>query len=398
VLFHRGGPANITSADLAEWRAAERRAGVLERQFAAGSPEAVWVHRTRATLWTSLGAGHQFHGEDDAAERYYRRVLRRFPKDRTARFLQATLLLTRGDFAQGFELWDGSPFWDSDTLKRLGEPWDGRPQPGKTSLLTGDGGYGDVLMFARYAPAVRERVGSVSLVCRRPLVRLLKTAPGIDRLVQPGEPWPPHDLWTSLFMLPRVLETRLETIPAPVPYLQADPADVAKWRARLGTGAGLRVGIVWAASTWGEEQPATAAERSVRLSELAPLARVPGLRLYSLQTGVPARALTMPYTFGLTIEDLSPDLTDFAETAAAMECLDLIISVDTAAAHLAGALGRPVWLLLNKPADWRWLLDREDSPWYATMRLFRQEQPGAWAPVISRVADELAKLTRERAA
>jgi len=210
----------------------------------------------------------------------------------------------------------------------------------------------------------------------------------------PSAPYPQegYDAFISLMSLPGLFGTVTETIPADVPYLRAPRDRSAAWRERLDIGEDMSVGLVWAGRREGQGD----ARRTCDPALLAPLAGIPGVRLFSLQTGSDAKQLQQP-PHGLEITDLGADIRDFADTAAIMEQLDLIISIDTASAHLAGALGRPAWILLPFAADWRWLIDREDSPWYPTVRLFRQPRWNSWEPVWNRVADELRALVERRA-
>jgi ADP-heptose:LPS heptosyltransferase len=225
------------------------------------------------------------------------------------------------------------------------------------------------------------------------LANLFRCLEGVDEGMvhgsDEGTPRSDYDRQVGLLSLPLRFATDLETIPSTTPYLTADPARVEAWRQRLeADGPGLRVGLVWA----GSRGHVNDVHRSLSLREYAPLAQVARVRLYSLQTGAAAAEAASPPA-GMSLIDLSSCLDDFADTAAAMMNLDLVITVDTAAAHLAGALGKPVWTLLPCNADWRWLREREDSPWYPTMRLFRQTQSGNWEAVLERVCGAL----RERA-
>jgi hypothetical protein len=267
-------------------------------------------------------------------------------------------------------------------------PWDGSPLDGRTILVHAEQGLGDTMQFLRYVPLVRRRGGRVILVCQPPLMRLLSRVPGIERLVAWGEPLPEYDVQVPLMSLPGLFGTTLETVPAEVPYLDAEPALVEAWRHRLGSYAGFQVGIVWQ----GNPRFRFDRLRSIPLAQFAPLARVPGVHLLSLQKG-PGRdqLAALPGSFPVT--DLGHQLDEttgaFLDTAAVMKNLDLVITSDTVAAHLAGALGVPVWVALHDVPDWRWLLDREDSPWYPTMRLFRQTRPGQWEEVFERIAAAL---------
>jgi hypothetical protein len=276
-------------------------------------------------------------------------------------------------------------------------------------LLHAEQGFGDSIQFIRYAPLVAQRGGHVIVQCQPGLETLLAGVEGISQIITRDEPLPDFDLHCPLMSLPWVFATRLDTIPAAIPYLRANTEKVAHWRERLAreqstsgeTGPSrcdtLKIGLVWA----GEARPHRPhvnrinRRRSMSLSQFAPLAQVPGVAFISLQKGKSAeQAQTLPP--GMRLLDWTAELNDFADTAALIEALDLVISVDTSVAHLAGALGKPVWLLNRFDTCWRWLLDRSDSPWYPTMRLFRQPQPGAWAPVIAEVREQLKLLVQSR--
>jgi hypothetical protein len=213
--------------------------------------------------------------------------------------------------------------------------------------------------------------------------------PAGARVIARGDPIPPFDLHCALLSLPAILGTTLDTIPT-TPYLTPDPPAAKHWRERLRGRPGLKVGLVWSGGQR-PEQPGAAAidrRRSVTLAAMAPLAEVPGITFISLQKGPPAAQAAAPPS-GMTILDITAELDDFADTAALMDDLDLVISVDTSVAHLAGALGKPVWLLNRFDTCWRWLLDRDDSPWYPTLRQFRQPAPGDWASVMRAIRDAL---------
>jgi hypothetical protein len=243
-------------------------------------------------------------------------------------------------------------------------------------------GYGDVLMFCRFAHLIE---GRVSLAVPPRLIPLL--ARSFPSVVSVDE-CPKADLQAPLCSVPAILGTRLDTIPAKVPYLTPAPELVAKWKEQL-AGPGLKVGLVWASDPRHE----TYLRRNVPLSALAPLADLPGLRLFAIQKGAGSEDVAGA-TFPLT--DLGPDLDNgpgaFEDTAALMRCLDVVVTIDSAPAHLAGALGVRTWLLLRHVPAWTWLLGRDDSPWYPTLRIFRQERPGDWPGVIERVAGELVAL------
>lgn len=258
--------------------------------------------------------------------------------------------------------------------------WDGAPFPGKTLLLHWEQGLGDTVMFIRYAALIKARGGRVVAQVQAALLPLVQGMPGLDAVLGPEEPLPPYDLQVSLGSLPGLFGTRLETIPAAVPYLRAPLTASPALEAALADPApGLRVGLVWA----GNPNHARDAQRSIPPGALAGLADVPGVVWYSLQVGQDG---PLPFE---GIRTLGPLLTDFGATAWAIEHLDLVLTVDTSVAHLAGALGRPAWLLLTFIPDWRWLLGREDSPWYPSLRLFRQGKPNQWAEVVDRLREAL---------
>ena len=246
-------------------------------------------------------------------------------------------------------------------------------------------GFGDLLQFCRYVPWLAERA-NVVLRVEWPLVRLLSGLDGARHVVATGEPLPPFDAWIPMLSLPLAFRTEVETIPWDGPYLRADPRQSATWRARLAAFPGRKIGVVWAGASRPGHPRANAVDRrrSIALERFAPLASLPDLCLVSLGKGNTA---TPPA--GMVLHDWTAELDDFADTAALIEALDLVISVDTSVVHLAGALGKPVWVLNRYDQCWRWLRDRSDSPWYPTARLFRQHTPGDWSGVIADVVEAL---------
>ncbi len=274
---------------------------------------------------------------------------------------------------------------------------EGRCLGDRTILLHAEQGLGDTLQFLRYAPLVAAAGGRVVLEVQPELVRLCQGLPGITEVVPTyetgAEPSAQFDVQCPLMSLPLLFGTTLETIPAAAPDLHPDPALVAAWKERLPDTGALRVGLRWAGARHIADAGARLIDqrRSLRLAELAPLADIGGVRFVSLQKGEPADELRDAPP-GLDVLDPMPAVSDFAETAAIVASLDLVISVDTSVAHLAGALGRPVWLLSRFDGCWRWLHGRDDSPWYPTMRLYRQERPLDWGGVIGRVRRGLIAL------
>ncbi len=385
-------------------------------EAAALHARAIALQPDFAGAQSNLGSAVLALNQADAAEAAYRRAILLDPAMPDPHRNLGIALLLQGRLAEAWPEYE----WrlrcaDSPTPVTLPRPrWDGGPLDGRVILLHAEQGLGDVLQFVRYVPMVAARGGRVMLCAPRSLERLFAGLEGMGQFVAAGTPVSGFDLHTPLLSLPLAFATTLETIPA-VPYLRPDPALAAAWGGRLaaalaapekgpekGPERGLRtirrVGVVWGGSPGhGNDR-----NRSLPLAALAPLAAIPGVRLVSLQKGPPADQLADPPA-GMEILDLAAlsgpgpgpgnapgsGLEDFADTAAAMANLDLVITVDTSVAHLAGALGRPVWVLLPFAPDWRWLLGRDDSPWYPTMRLFRQPAPGHWAPVLERVAERL---------
>ncbi|HEX6003420.1 MAG TPA: tetratricopeptide repeat protein [Burkholderiales bacterium] len=296
-------------------------------------------------------------------------------------------LLTAGRLAEGWLHYEFR--WMQDPLLSLrpsfGRPlWSGQDLRGKTILLRCEQGVGDVIQFIRYAPDVKALGATVLLQLRKNIRELAESFPGVDRIVDVGEAIPDFDYYLHLMSLPRLFATDdVHSIPADVPYLRAEQSRIERWASRLRTEA-LKVGLVWG----GDPAHLRDRYRSIPLGELAPLWAVEGVRFFSLQKG-PQAAQIAAAPDGSSLVDLGADLHDFADTAAVVSLLDVLICADTSVAHLAGALGKPVWTLVPTPSDWRWLEGREDSPWYPTMRLFRQARQGDWGDVIGRVTQDL---------
>jgi tetratricopeptide (TPR) repeat protein len=319
----------------------------------------------------------------------YERAIALCPDAPGYRWNYATALLQAGDYERGWNEYECR--WTGCRELRGAKPvlrspeWRGEDITGKTLLIWGEQGFGDVIQFARYATLAAECGARVVVACQRELVRLLRTVTGVSQVVAVDAPLPAFDAHCSLLTLPKIFGTTIETIPPRVPYVAPESLQVMKWRERLEGQQGLKVGLVWG----GRASNSVDRKRSVALSDLTPLAGVGGVRFFSLQKGEHANHADAA-TAGMTFVDWTAELDDFADTAALIENLDLVISVDTATAHLAGALGKPTWLLNRYESDWRWLLHRSDSPWYPTLTIYRQQVPGDWSPVIARVAAALA--------
>jgi tetratricopeptide (TPR) repeat protein len=320
----------------------------------------------------------------DAAEACYRSALRQHPVDAVLHHNLGVVLLLAGKFDLGWAEYEWRLRSGAVRLPICKQPrWNGEDLDGRTLLIRAEQGLGDTIQFCRHVPIAAQR-GEVVLEVQPGLRALISEALEGVPIVSVGEALPAFDVWCPLLSLPHILGMEA---PAP-PYLKAEPDRLAKWRSRIGT-EGRRIGIAW------QGNPASAAERgrSVPLREFLPLAQVPGVRLISLQKhhGVDQLA-SLPD--GLRIETLGDDFDTgpeaFLDAAAVMHCMDLIVTSDTSVAHLAGALGRPVWVALQHVPDWRWLLEGEACRWYPTMRLFRQPSRGDWASVFARIAAKVA--------
>jgi hypothetical protein len=318
---------------------------------------------------------------------------------RNARFGRATVNLLTGDFERGwpeFECRESNTldpsFRDLMLFLRSRESL-----AGKTILLRSEGGFGDVIQFCRYVTLLAESGGHIVLEAPRPLMSLLGSLKGAVQLFAQGEPLPASDFQCSLMSLPLAFGTTLASIPAGIPYVWVGERRQREWQARCGPRLRPRVGVVWSGGRDSHRSGYTPHKnrRNAPLSQFAVL-RTEEIEFFSLQKGQSAEAelaqMKASKWDGPDLIDLTRAIDDFEDTAALILQLDLVISVDTSVAHLAGALGKPVWILNRFDSCWRWLLDRGDSPWYPTARLFRQERPGEWDAVFARVRDELLRL------
>ena len=340
----------------------------------------------------NLANARRDSGRPEEAEAGYRAALRCKPHYPEASCNLGQLLLSAGRYTEAWPHYESR--YDPDLKRRavalpnLPYPqWRGEPLAGKSLAIWPEQGFGDYVQFVRYAAALKESgLSRLTLVCTPPLKALLATAAGVDAVLTDPATVPPHDYWSFPLSLPLRLGSTLETIPASLPYLRPLPVRLARWRASLAK-QGFKVGLVWKGAAGHRND----ADRSLPgLATLAPLWSVPGVSFFSLQKGQgEEEARQAPKD--LPIAHLAPQIKDFADTAAIVALLDLVICVDTAVAHVAGALNKPCWLLLtHRQTDWRWLWEREDSPWYpGALRLFRQNSDGGWAEVIERVARAL---------
>jgi hypothetical protein len=293
--------------------------------------------------------------------------------------------LLLGKFREGWEEYKW--FWGlRGPYHAFRQPlWNGSDISGKTLLLHAGAGYGDTIQFVRYASMIKERGASVMIGCQKELASLLGGAAGIDRVIVQGEKMPDFDVQSSMFRLPIIFGTTVDTVPGRVPYISVDPDISLKWKNSLtDSNTGYRIGLTWS----GGHAIGMYRQRAIPFELFSRLNGLKNLSIYSLQIGNELNE-TERAKHNIHLVDLTDRIHDFSDTAGLIENLDLVISVDTAVAHLAGALGKPVWTLLPFVPDWRWMLKRQDSPWYPTMRLFRQTAQGDWETIISMVCDEL---------
>jgi tetratricopeptide (TPR) repeat protein len=343
-----------------------------------------------AMAFNDLGNTLRELGRYEEALAAYGRALELNPGLAEAHFSRAFVLLLLGDYAAGWKDYEWRwriPAFNAPA-RRFEQPiWDGSALPGSTILLHAEQGLGDTLQFVRYAPLVAQRCARVVLECQAELKGLMQRVAGVQRVVAQGEPLPGFAAHAPLMSLPGIFGSTLDNLTWSGPYVHADAARVVVWRDAVAPEeARLKVGLVWA----GRPQQWDDRKRSMSLSMLAPLAAVGGVAFYSLQKGAAATEAAAPPA-GMRLVDLSARIGDFSDTAALASLLDLVITIDTSVAHLAGAMGLPVWVLTAHAPDWRYHVGREDNPWYPSMRLFRQERDGDWRGAIARVAAALER-------
>lgn len=334
-----------------------------------------------------LGLVLQAQGKLEEAIHEYGRALAMAPGYAVAHTNRALARLQHGDFANGWNEYEWRFACPEHPVPNHVQPWwDGSPLQGRTILVWTEQGLGDCFQFIRFAPLLARAGGRVVVHCASSLARVLATCPGVSQVVRHDEDLPPFDCHVPLMSLPGLFGTMLGTIPAHVPYLFPPPERVAAWGREMSARRGLKVGIAWQ----GNPDHKKDRIRSFRLDQFEPLSRIAGVSLFSLQKGRGAEQLAGRDS--LHIVDLGSRLEDLSDAAAVLANLDLVIVPDTALAHLAGALGRPVWVALSSSGEWRWLTAREDSPWYPTLRLFRQHRWGDWDEVFGRIAGQLGQL------
>jgi Flp pilus assembly protein TadD len=345
-----------------------------------------------ADAHNNLGIAYAEAGRFDEAVASYSECIRLRPQHVDAHMNRALTWLRKGDYAQGWAEYEWRWKKRALTNRPLTQPqWNGFPLKGRRIVLFTEQGFGDTIQFVRYCELLKAQGATVILECPERLVPLLSRYRGIDHLVAQGKPLPEHDVYAPLLTVPGFMGTAPDSIPAPTSYLEADPELAERWHRELAGVEGFKVGINWQ----GNPQYAGDRHRSIPLRHYEPLARIPGVRLISIQKNHGTDQLKEHgERFGIL--DLGPKLDEqtgpFLDTAAVLKNLDLFITSDTAVAHLAGALGVPTWMATSTAADWRWMTGREDVPWYPSMRLFRQAEFLVWGPVFARIANELRRL------
>ena len=348
-----------------------------------------------ATAFTSLAIALTEAQRNREGLDVYERYLPRFPFV-DGHYAYSLALLTAGRLLEGWQHYEFRWLRNHAQLSKqaalTGPVWSGQTLRGKTILLHVEQGFGDVIQFVRYAAKVKALGATVLLRVARPMKTLMQGIEGVDRVLDRDEVIPEYHFYINLLSLPRVFATRASTrYPADIPYIRSDSERAQRWATQLGSGSAPRVGLVWA----GNAMHPNDRFRSIAWSMLQPILEVTGVRFVSLQKGHQAADPVATLPAGVDWLDVGSELEDFSDTAAVISQLDLVICVDTAVAHLAGALGKPVWVMLAQPADFRWLEGREDSPWYPTMRLFRQSRRDDWTDVIERVKAALEERVRE---
>ena len=328
---------------------------------------------TMGAAWNGLGKSFYDLGQPLRAAEAFRNAANLLPDPATPRYHRGMALLASGDFAQGWTEYEHRI--QALKLRRIDKPpWTGDALDGRRLLITAEQGYGDMIQFARFVPLAAARGGTVIFDAPAELLALFAPFADAVMLVASEDgpvPTGEFDCHIHLMSLARCLGVSAKTVPAAIPYIAAPPARIAAWHEAMRGDDGVRIGLAWA----GRPTHPQDAQRSMDCAHLTQLAELEGLSLYSLQKDITTRPTTPELAASLT-DDFSDRLENFTETAAIIENLDLVITVDTALAHLAGALGKPVWTLLPFAADWRWMRARADTPWYPAMRLFRQDVAG----------------------
>jgi tetratricopeptide (TPR) repeat protein len=355
------------------------------------------LNPNHAIAHLNLGNALEGLGRLEESLAAYRKAISLKPDIPESHFNLGHTLLKTGAFEEGWDKfeWRWKMKQMAGARRDFGKPfWQGEFVAGRTLLIHAEQGFGDNLQFCRYATLAAARGLRVILEAPKPLMRLLRGLAGVAHVIGYGDALPPFDFHVPVMSLPRAFGTTIETIPGKTPYLHADQDSVEVWRQRLSESVGqsLKIGVAWAGNPRNHSSELAAVDRRRSLAPefLAPLFEIQGLRFLSLQKAGPPAPADFP------LVDHMQGMEDFADTAALIANLDLVISVDTAIAHLAGALGKPVWLLNRFDSCWRWLTGRRDTPWYPDMRLYRQPAPGEWRPVVAEIAVDLALFQKRR--
>jgi len=354
--------------------------------------KALQINPVNPGILNNLGNVLYEAGCFDKALITYQNALELDPDYPYSHFHISRVLLLSGNYKQGWKeyewRWKTKDYFERDFSQPL---WDGSDISGSTILLYTEQGLGDAIQFIRYVPLVVQLGATIIVECQKELVSLFRNVKGIKQVISMGEQSPPFDMHCPLLSLPLEFNTTIETIPAEIPYIKVNTAFLQKWKDKLSDdNSKLKVGLVWAGSPTFKRSHL----KKCPLEMFSPLAHNEDITFYSLQKGKAAeQAKTPPDRMNLV--DYTDEIDDFSDTAALIMNLDLVISVDTAVAHLSGALGKPVWTLIPFAPDWRWMLNREDSPWYPTMRLIRQPSPGDWESVINSVLKKLEVFIRD---
>lgn len=379
-LVLRAGSASVYS----NMGNALREMGRLQTAVASHQ-QAIKLAPNNPEAYYNLGLALRDSGQVDQALACFGRTLALKADHVDCHWDRALTLLTKGEFGPGFDEYEWRWKLERSPPRGYTQPlWDGGALKGKTLLVHQEQGFGDMLQFARYLPMLKERTGgaTIAVEVQPELVRLFSEIAGVDKVVARGAALPKFDAYVPMLTLARIFGTTLDTIPAEVPYLKAPEMETLKLPPSLDRQ--FRVGIAWA----GRPTHRNDANRSCEFRHFVELLGIPGVTAYSLQKGPKEADIKTHGCEGLLM-NLAPRLNDFADTAAVIEQLDLVITVDTAIGHLAGALGKPAWVVVPFAPDWRWLLETEQSPWYPHHRLFRQSEPGGWDAVFARLRKAL---------
>lgn len=360
------------------------------KQAVACCQKALNLNPNFAEAYINLGAALQATGQLNDAIASFQKAVKLAPNSAYSNYNLALALLMSGDFEQGWEKFEWRKkiqelfYLEASCSIPL---WDGRNITGSSILLLGEQGFGDIIQFVRYASLVAQQNAKVSIICPKELKSLFKNSKWLHEVIEYGEQLPNFDTYCHLLSLPFIFRTTVETIPTNIPYLYADQELIQKWKCKQQNDASqFKVGLVWS----GNPKNYKLAYKSSKLSDFSSLSKLRNVSFYSLQKGDTLQEAQNPPE-GMKFINYMDMVDDFSQTAALIMTLDLVISVDTAVAHLSGALGKPIWTLLPFESDWRWMLGREDSPWYPTMKLYRQSFPRDWTSVITDITKDLSK-------